>query len=67
MSNTKKKKLKHLTLKDNFMFGAVMMEEENCKDFLELALGISVDHVEVSSTNIDSSSFLPGVHIRLSR
>lgn len=48
MSNTKKKKLKDLTLKDNFMFGAVMMEEENCKDFLELALGISVDHVEVS-------------------
>ena len=35
----RKKQLKELTLKDNFMFGAVMMEEENCKRFLELALG----------------------------
>ena len=43
-----KKKLKDLTLKDNFMFGAVMMEADNCRDFLELALGLSVDHVEVS-------------------
>ena len=43
-----KKKLKDLTLKDNFMFGAVMMEANNCRDFLELALGLSVDHVEVS-------------------
>ena len=43
-----KKKLKELTLKDNFMFGAVMMEADNCRDFLELALGLSVDHVEVS-------------------
>ena len=43
-----KKKLKDLTLKDNFMFGAVMMEADNCRDFLELALGVSVDHVEVS-------------------
>ena len=32
----RKKQLKELTLKDNFMFGAVMMEEENCKRFLEL-------------------------------
>ena len=43
-----KKKLKDLTLKDNFMFGVVMMEADNCRDFLELALGVSVDHVEVS-------------------
>lgn len=27
----RKKQLKELTLKDNFMFGAVMMEEENCR------------------------------------
>ena len=43
-----KKQLKELTLKDNFMFGAVMMEEENCKEFLELALGFPIERVEVS-------------------
>ena len=43
-----KKQLKELTLKDNFMFGAVMMEEENCKRFLELALGFPIERVEVS-------------------
>ena len=32
----RKKQLKELTLKDNFMFGAVMMEEENCKSFWNL-------------------------------
>ena len=30
------------------MFGAVMMEEENCKRFLELALGFPIERVEVS-------------------
>ena len=44
----RKKQLKELTLKDNFMFGAVMMEEENCKKFLELALGFPIERVEVS-------------------
>lgn len=44
----RKKQLKELTLKDNFMFGAVMMEEENCKRFLELALGFPIERVEVS-------------------
>ena len=43
-----RKKLKELTLKDNFLFGAVMMEEENCKRFLELALGFPIERVEVS-------------------
>ena len=43
-----RKKLKELTLKDNFMFGAVMMEEENCKRFLELALDFPIERVEVS-------------------
>ena len=28
-----KKQLKELTIKDNFMFGAVMTMPENCKDF----------------------------------
>ena len=44
----RKKQLKELTLKDNFMFGAVMMEEENCKRFLEIALGFPIERVEVS-------------------
>ena len=44
----RKKQLKELTLKDNFMFGAVMMEEENCKRFLELALGFPIERVKVS-------------------
>ena len=30
------------------MFGAVMMEEENCRRFLELALGFLIERVEVS-------------------
>lgn len=43
-----RKQLKELTIKDNFMFGAVMMEEENCRRFLELALGFPIERVEVS-------------------
>lgn len=42
-----KKQLKNLTIKDNFMFAAVMLDEENCKGFLERAL--QIDHVEVST------------------
>ncbi len=42
------KKLKDLTIRDNFMFAAVMMEEENCKPFLEMLLGIKIAHVKVS-------------------
>ena len=48
MSNTKKKKLKDLTLKDNFMFGAVMVDEKLCKEFLELVLGFRIEKVTVS-------------------
>ena len=44
----RKKQLKELTIKDNFMFGAVMMDEENCKGLLERVLQISIDHVEIS-------------------
>ena len=42
----RKKKLKELTIKDNFMFGAVMSEEENCRGFLEL-LGIPVKQLTI--------------------
>ena len=41
--------LKNLTIKNNFMFAAVMSDEENCKGFLERALSIKVNHVEIST------------------
>ena len=41
--------LKNLTIKNNFMFAAVMSDEENCKGFLERALSIKVDYVEIST------------------
>lgn len=40
--------LQELTIKDNFLFAAVMMNPENCKDVLERALGFPIAHVEVS-------------------
>ena len=56
----RKKQLKELTLKDNFMFGAVMMEEENCRRFLELALGFPIEYVEISRPAGDSLPFIEG-------
>lgn len=44
----RKQRLKELTLKDNFMFGAVMMDENNCKGLLERVLEIPIARVEVS-------------------
>ena len=44
----RKKQLKELTIKDNFMFGAVMMNEDNCKGLLERVLQIKIDYVEIS-------------------
>ena len=44
----RRKTLQELTFKDNFMFAAVMLDEENAKGVVERALGIRVDHVEVS-------------------
>ena len=44
----KKQRLENLTIKDNFLFGAVMMNEDNCKGFLERALDIKIDYVRVS-------------------
>ena len=41
--------LKNLTIKNNFMFAAVMSDEENCKGFLERALSMKIDHVEIST------------------
>ena len=42
------KRLKEHTIKDNFMFGAVMMDEDNCKGLLERVLEIPIDRVDVS-------------------
>lgn len=44
----RKQCLKELTIKNNFMFGVVMMDEENCKGFLERVLEIPIERVEVS-------------------
>ena len=43
-----KRTLQELTIKDDFLFGAVMLEEATCRRLLELAAGISVGSVEVS-------------------
>ena len=45
---TRRKTLRELTLKDNFMFGAVMCDEKNCKRLLELVLEFPIERVEVS-------------------
>lgn len=44
----RKKTLQELTIKDNFMFGAVMCDEKNSKDFLEMLFGVSIARVEIS-------------------
>ena len=43
-----KRRLQDLTIKDNFMFCAVMSEEENCIGFLEMVLGFSIAKIDVS-------------------
>ena len=49
MSKNKRKRrtLKELTIKDNFMFAAVMTDPENCSRLLEMVLNIPIDRVEV--------------------
>lgn len=42
------KKLKDLTIRDNFMFAAVMMDAGNCKHFLEMVLEIKIERIEIS-------------------
>ncbi len=48
MEHRKKRKLQELTIRDNFMFGAVMSDEENCRRLLELVLDIPIRTVKVS-------------------
>lgn len=45
---SRRKTLQELTLKDNFMFAAVMMDTDICREFLELVLGFPIAKVEVS-------------------
>ena len=43
------KKLEALTIKDNFMFWAVMSRPENCKPFLEMTLGFPIGDLTVNA------------------
>ena len=43
-----KRKFKDLTIRDNFMFAAVMMLGDNCKRFLEMLLGIEIKRIVIS-------------------
>lgn len=43
-----KKTLSELTIKDNFVFGAVMCEEANCRRLLEMVLEFPIERVEVN-------------------
>lgn len=43
-----KRRLQDLTIKDNFMFCAVMSAEENCIGFLEMVLGFPIAKIDVS-------------------
>ncbi|MBE5868872.1 MAG: hypothetical protein E7293_07950 [Lachnospiraceae bacterium] len=40
--------LQGLTIKHNFMFGAVMCDENNCRRLLEMILRFPIDRVEIS-------------------
>ena len=44
----RRKTLQELTIKDDFMFGAVMCDEGRCHRFLEMALGFPIERVEIS-------------------
>ena len=48
MQVNNRRRFQDLTIRDNFMFAAVMMQEENCKRFLEILLGIDIKRVDIS-------------------
>lgn len=39
--------LQELTIKNHFMFAAVMIEGDNCKELLEMVLGIKIAKITV--------------------
>ena len=45
---SERKKLQDLTIRDNFLFAAVMLHEDACRTFLEMTLGFPIRHVEIS-------------------
>ena len=47
-NNRKSKTLNELTIKNDFMFAAVMLIVENCKRLLEMVLGIVIESITVS-------------------
>ena len=55
----KMKKFKDLTIRDAFMFAAVMSDPEICRRVLELAIGISIAevHVQTEKTMVYHSEY----------
>ena len=43
------KKFKNLTIRDAFLFAAVMTDQEICRKLLELSLGITIASVQVQT------------------
>ena len=56
-----RKKLKDLTIRDNFMFTAIMSEEDNCKPFLEMLLGIEIDRDLLKASHLYEN--LPATYV----
>ena len=46
----KKKRLRELTIKDNFLFSAVMLDEKNCRGFLELLVQLQTSVAQIKSS-----------------
>ena len=44
-----KRTIRDLTIRDNFMFAAVMQDADNCCQFLEMTLGFSIEKVIVDA------------------
>ena len=45
------RRFQYLTIGDNYMFGAVMMENDNCRQLLERVLEMPISRVEVIKEN----------------
>lgn len=41
------RKLSELTIRDSFLFAAVMQQGDNCKHFLEMLLGIKIERIDI--------------------
>ena len=60
-----KKTLKELTIKNNFMFGAVMCDEDNCKGLLERVLQVPIQRVEVYVILIRLENASIAIHLQI--